>query len=159
MIIKSLAVTARNSVNLKTMEIQRRLGEILAPYVGKKVRKVSGHGGWIVALDKQLHNFYAELSTEGFHCWVSCRFDWASLEVQTTFNTADLVGGGHAVEYVKTSISFAKITKEAGVLVEIFSPVSLKTDYTLEWVESTRKQAAQLEDQARGLRWQLREFA
>ena len=159
MIVKSLTVTTRNSVNLKTMEIQRRLGEILVPYVGKKVRKISGHGGWIAALDKQLDNFYTELSAEGFRCWVSCRFDWASLEVQATFNSADLVGGGHAVEYVKASVSLAKITKEAGVLVEIFRPVSLKTDYTLEWVESTRKQAAQLEDQARELRSQLREFA
>ena len=159
MIIKSLTVTTRNSVNLKTMEIQRRLGEILAPYVGRKVRKVSGHGGWIAALDKQLDHFYTELSAEGFRCWVSCRFDWASLEVQATFNSADLVGCGHAVEYVKASISLAKITREAGVLVEIFSPVSLKTDYTLDWVESTRKQAAQLEDQARELRSQLREFA
>jgi len=155
MIVKSLTITTRNSVNLKAMEIQRRLGEILVPCVGKKVRKVSGHGGWIAALDKQLDRFYAELRAEGFRCWVSCRSDWASLEVQATFNSADLVGGGHA----KASVSLAKITGEAGVLVEIFPPVSLRTDYTLEWVESTRKQAAQLEDQVRGLRSQLREFA
>jgi hypothetical protein len=140
------------------MEIQRRLGEILAPYIGKKVRKVSGHGGWIVALDKELDNFYSDLAAEGFRCWISCRFDWASLEVQATFNAADLVGGGHAVEYVKASISLAKITGENGTLVEIFQPAILRTDYTLEWVEATRKQAAQLEGQARELRSQLREF-
>ena len=158
MSISSLSVTTRNSVNIKTMEIQRRLGEILAPYVGKKVRKVSGHGGWIVALNKELDNFYSDLSAEGFRSWISCRFDWASLEVQATFNSAELAGGGHAVEYVKASISLAKITRENGTLVEIFKPVTLKTDYTLEWVEATRKQAAQLEDQARELRSQLREF-
>jgi len=158
MSISSLSVTTRNAVNLKTMEIQRRLGEILAPYIGKKVRKVSGHGGWIVALDKELDNFYSDLAAEGFRCWISCRFDWASLEVQATFNAADLVGGGHAVEYVKASISLAKITGENGTLVEIFQPAILRTDYTLEWVEATRKQAAQLEGQARELRSQLREF-
>jgi len=158
MSISSLSVTTRNAVNLKTMEIQRRLGEILAPYVGKKVRKVSGHGGWIVALDKELDNFYSDLAAEGFRCWISCRFDWASLEVQATFNSTELVGGGHAVEYVKASISLAKITRENGALVEIFKPAILRTDYTLEWVEATRKQAAQLEDQARELRSQLREF-
>lgn len=156
--ISSLSVTTRNAVNLKTMDIQRRLGEILAPYVDKKVRKVSGHGGWIVALDKELNNFYSDLASEGFRCWISCRFDWASLEVQATFNSAELVGGGHAVEYVKASIPLAKITRENGTLVEIFKPVILRTDYTLEWVEATRKQAAQLEDQARELRSQLREF-
>lgn len=158
MSISSLSVATRNAVNLKTMDIQRKLGEILGPYVDKKVRKVSGHGGWIVALDKELNIFYSDLASEGFRSWISCRLDWASLEVQATFNSAELVGGGHAVEYVKASILLAKITQENGTLVEIFEPVILRTDYTLEWVEATRKQAAQLEDQARDLRSQLREF-
>jgi hypothetical protein len=158
MSISSLSVTTRNAVNIKTMEIQRRIIEILAPYVGKKVRKVSGYGGWIVALDRELNDFYDNLNAEGFHCWICCRFDWASLEVKSTFKCADLMGGGHAVEYVKASISLAKITGENGTLVEIFKPAILRTDYTLDWVEATRKQAAKLEDQARELRSQLREF-
>ena len=44
--ISPLAVATRNGLNSKAMEAQQRLVALLTPYLGRKIRKISGYGGW-----------------------------------------------------------------------------------------------------------------
>lgn len=153
-----LAVSTRNCVNLKAMEVQQRLASLLTPYLGKKVRKISGSGGWVAALAPKLQAFSAQLQAEGFRCFVGCEYSWISVDLDTTYKVAELVGGGHAVDYVKAHVSLARIDPDTGELLHLFDPADLRTDYTLQWVEQTREKARLLESEARELRSQLREF-
>jgi hypothetical protein len=154
----SLEVTTRNAVNLKAMDAQQRVVEILTPYLGKKARKVSGYGGWVAKLEPELERFTNELRAEGFRAWVSCQYKWLTLEIDSTYNVKELVGGGHAVEYVKQSVSIGKIDDTDGELIELFDLANLRTDYTVDWVEATRAEARRLESEASELRSSLRDF-
>lgn len=155
----SLEVTTRNAVNLKAMDAQQRLAELLTPYVGKKARKVSGYGGWVAKLQTELQAFSSELHAEGFRAWVGCDHGWIHLDIDTTYKVKELVGGGHAVAYVKQTVSVGKIDTDDGELLELFDLATLRTDYTVEWVEQTQAEARRLEEEARDLRSSLREFA
>jgi hypothetical protein len=155
----SLEVTTRNAVNLKAMDAQQRVVEILTPYLGKKARKVSGYGGWVAKLEPEFERFTNELRAEGFRAWVSCDYRWLNLRIDATYNVQELVGGGHAVAYVKQSVSIGKIDDSDGELIELFDLANLRTDYTVDWVETTRAEAYRLESEALELHSSLRDFS
>jgi hypothetical protein len=156
-LIFPLAVETRNSLNTKAMEVQKELTELLAPYQDRKVRKISGYGGWVAKLEPQLTAYFQGLQADGFRGWLACDWHWLHLRLDTTYPVAELVGGGHSVDYVKADLSVGKIN-DAGELVELFPLVELRTDYSPAWVDETRAQAYALESQAQALRSSLREF-
>lgn len=146
-------VDTRNAVNARAMVIQCDLAQLLAPYLGRKARKVSGYGGWVAALAKELEQYQSEQQAEGFRCWLRVYHSWITLEVDTTCRTAD----GGAVQYVKANLSVGKVD-ESGVLLELFDLQQLRTDYSQAEIEAKRANAYELERQARELRSELRDF-
>lgn len=151
----SLEVTTRNAVNLKAMDAQQRLAEILTPYIGRKARTKTG---WGHRLAKQIDAWRDEIAAEGFRVWVSCSYSWLTLEIDARYNVQELVGGGHAVAYVKQQLTVGKVDERDGELLELAEPAQLRTDYTVDWVEATRAEAYRLECEARELRSSLRDF-
>lgn len=150
-------VEAQNNLNRAAMLAAANVRDILAPYVGRKVRKISGHGGWVAALDRQLQTFYStapEIYGTGTRVWVSCRYRWVSVEIQRQHRDVD---GGHLC-YLKQDLPVAVINEETGELERVNDPVELITSYTAEWLEHTRREARELENRARDLRHAMREF-
>lgn len=147
-----LAVETRNRTNAKAMAIQAQVIALLTPYVGKKVRKVSGHGGWVAALQPQLDALYESLRAEGVNAWLACDCSWLRLEVKASYPISS-----QGVQYVRAEIYAGKVDAQ-GVLVDVSEPVELRTDYTLAWVEQTQAEAYRLESEARTLRSALAAF-
>ena len=151
--ISPLAVATRNGLNSKAMEAQQRLVALLTPYLGRKIRKISGYGGWVAAVDRDLDRFRAELQAEGFRGWLACQSTWCHLQIDITYRLPDT----NHCSYVKANLSICKVD-EAGLLVEIFPLAERRTDYTLEWVEAVSAEARKLEDKLSQLRQSIREF-
>ena len=92
-------VEARNRLNTLALQYQQELSSILQPYLGKKVRKVSGYGGWVKALEAQVHELDKRYWEQGVrvHCVFSVTRFWAELSYSYKFN-------GQAVRSLKESV-------------------------------------------------------
>ena len=151
-ITSEIGIETRNKINAQAMQMQADVIAILAPYVGKKVRKISGYGGWVAALQKGL-NAYGEALPDGVFWYLRCDYRWINLEAKTTYPVSEC-----AVNYVKATVPVGFINEASGVLESVARPTTLRTDYTAEWASATRAEAARLEAAARELRSQLREL-
>ena len=58
---KAKEVYFRNAVNLKTNQVQKELIEFFRPFIGKKVRTISGYGGWSKLVKKELDLYFSDL--------------------------------------------------------------------------------------------------
>lgn len=156
-----LEVETRNKLNKRIISAQAEVVSILEPFLNKKVRKVSGYGGWTAKITPLLDDWYAKLKEEGFVVWLRLDFSSLNLEIATTYVTGESMG------YVNTE----RVTGEAwvgridqpsrvteGILTTLAPGITRKTDYTVEWVKETQANARKLEEQARFLRSELREF-
>jgi hypothetical protein len=157
-------VDARNKVNALALQYREDLVEILKPYLGKKIRKVSGYGGWVKALEPALDDLAARYREQG--CRTYCTFCitsfWAELSV--SYET-----GPHSCDYVKQQISIGKCQTEDshargkadGVLTELddFQPGDFyQTDWTADVVVHLQNQVRQAREELRELEAKLRRF-
>ena len=112
------------------MEMQQVFLDLLTPRMGCKVRKISGHGGWIKEIDLALKAIYAEHRESWKRFYLSCS-DWGgiSFELDRSYPV-----GEFGYNYVKQYGGVGR-TNSNGVLTDLCSPLDLRTDYTLEWVE------------------------
>jgi hypothetical protein len=141
-------VEARNQLNGRAMAAQAELLAILTPWLGRKIRKTSGYGGWVAKLEPVIREF----SDRSDRTWLTCQHGWLALECQSMLQLQP-----HGVSYSKAQLSIGKVD-ETGVLLELFQPTELRTDYTTTEVEFARARAFELEQQARDLRHKIREF-
>ena len=141
-------VDARNQLNARAMAAETELLTILAPWIGRKVRKTSGHGGWVAKLEPVIH----ESTDRNYRTWLTCQHSWLQLECQSMVQLQP-----HGVSYAKAQLSIGKID-ETGVLLELFQPTELRTNYTAQEIEFARARAYELEQQARDIRHNIREF-
>ena len=147
-------VEARNGLNRAAMAAETELLEILVPYIGRKVRKTSGYGGWVAKLEPEIKAFIDRQVAECIRqAWISCQASWIDLECKTIIQLPERSG----CTYLKAQLSIGKVD-ESGVLLELFQPTTLRTDYTVSEIEFARARAYELESQARDLRHQVREF-
>ena len=157
-------VDARNKVNALAMQYREDLVAILAPYMGKKIRKVSGYGGWVKALEPALDDLAARYREQG--CRTYCSFSvnsfWAELSV--SYET-----GEHSCSYVKQQISIGRCQTENsygkgkadGVLTELteLQPCDFyQTDWTADVVVHLQNQVRQAREELRELEAKLRRF-
>ena len=157
-------VDARNKVNALALQYRQDLVEILTPYLGKKIRKVSGYGGWVKALEKAMDDLGDRYREQG--CRTYCTFCitsfWAELSV--SYST-----GEYSCDYVKQQISIGKCQTEDsyargkadGVLTELteLQPCDFfQTDWTVEDVVHLQNQVRQAREELRELEAKLRRF-
>jgi hypothetical protein len=146
--INPAIVEARNQLNANAMAAEAELIEILTPWLGRKIRKMSGYGGWVAKLEPVIREF----TDRGDRTWLTCQHSWLTLECQSMLQLQP-----HGVSYSKAQLSIGKID-ETGVLLELFQPTELRTNYTATEIDFARARAFELEQQARDLRHSIREF-
>ena len=160
-----LQVEARNRLNTLALQYQQELSSILQPYLGKKVRKVSGNGGWVKALEEQMQELNRGYWQQGIrvHCVFSVTRFWAELSysykaengcgVQTFRESIWL---GHCC----TDATYSNDKQPAGVLTELADKAKdLRTDWNAEEVIDLRNQIEYQQHQLRELEARYRNFS
>ena len=157
-------VEARNRLNALALEYQEGLKAILQPYLGKKVRKVSGYGGWVKALEAQVNDLDRRYWEQGIrvHCVFSVTRFWAELSYSYKLN-----GSGATpsltesvwLGYCCTDTDYSSDEQPAGVLTQLADKAKdLRTDWTADEVIDLRNQIEYLQHQLRELEARHRNF-
>lgn len=150
--INPAIVDARNTLNARAMAAEAEVLAILTPYIGRKIRKTSGYGGWVAKLEPVFLQLQRDAQDTGFQIWPSCQLRWLCLDVKHMLQLQP-----HGVHYSKAQLSIGKID-DSGILLELFAPTELRTDYTAAEVDAKRAEAYKLESKARDIRHEIREF-
>ena len=134
----------RNAINTAANEIQGHMLRLLSPWQGKKIRKISGHGGNVAKLQAEFDRYCQDhgYNQAGQHLWVCMTASYTSLIV-TIRNTA---------RPISTELYVARFDYETGILTALGDEDKRRTDYTLAEVEQALNRAQVLEAEARELR-------
>ena len=132
-------IDAVNAANASAMFLQEALREILTPYLDRKVWKISGYGGPVASLERDLQ----ALQMQGHFC----------LQKSVSWLYCSLRNGRERVE-----ISLGKVSDD-GTLLELFETQERRTDFSLAEVNGTIQKARDLEREARELLGSVREFS
>ena len=172
---KAKEVYFRNAVNLKTNQVQKELIEFFRPFIGKKVRTISGYGGWSKLVKKELELYFddlwnpaSDLLTDSslLRYRVICHSSAGSLyfEIDTTYqyDTIDYKGReDHSTDYVKASFYVGSWDESTGNLYKVYEDEKIqlrKTDWTVEELAATRKKIKEMKEELMSLESSVREF-
>lgn len=150
-------VEARNRLNAKANELAPLLQEVLKPYIGSKVIKVTPYRDWTKkvaeALDKvtsDLPSFYSDL--HGYRLTYYIHDYNVYVELDTTYRNV-----GEAVGYLK--VEFRLCSLDGDHLSAVEPITERRTDYTVEELTEKRTKLFELEQQVSELKSELREFS
>ena len=134
----------RNAINAAANEIGGHMLRMLSPWQGRKVRKISGHGGNVAKLQAEFDRYCLDhgYNQAGQHLWVCMTASYTSLIV-TIRDTA---------RPINTELYVGRFNDETGILTHLGEGEKRRTDYTLDEVKQGLANAEQLENQARALR-------
>lgn len=164
---KAKEVFYRNAVNLKTNQVQKELIEFFRPFVGKKVRTISGYGGWSkkgCVVEGPLNLYLDDLRDEGYRVICHSSAGSLSFEIDTTYryDTIDYRGReDHSTSYVKAEFYVGSWDESTGKLNKVYEDEKIqprKTDWTVEELAATRKKIKEMRDELRDLESSVREF-
>jgi hypothetical protein len=135
----------QNNLNAEANRIEGHLIRILSPYQGVKVRKVSGHGGYVAKLQAEFQRYWIEhgYNQQGQPYWLNVYASYTSLMATVRDNTST----AKPVE-----MYLGRFDDQTGVMTRLFECRDRRTDYTLTEVEEALAKASQLEEEARRLR-------
>ena len=135
----------QNTLNGVANEIEGHLIRILSPYQGLKVRKVSGHGGYVAKLQAEFQRYRIGhgYNQPGQPYWLNVYASYTTLlatvrDNTTTAKPVEMYLGG--------------FDDQTGILKQLCEGTKRRTDYTLAEVEEALAKASRLEDEARQLR-------
>ena len=137
-------VAARNKLNRLAAQYRFELAAVLAPYLGKKIRKVSGYGGWVKALEEPIEELRATYAAEDCRVW----FEFSGSRFWVEFNLSYQGDPGHCL-YLKQTMFLGRCVTETwssekpdGILTELEHPEWLlpRTDWTVEEIEHLQNQ-------------------
>jgi hypothetical protein len=157
-------VEARNRLNTLALQYQQELSSILQPYLGKKVRKVSGYGGWVKALEAQVHDLDRRYREQGIrvHCVFSVTRFWAELSYSYKLKDSGVTRSlteSVWLGYCCTDATYSNDEQPAGVLTQLADKAKdLRTDWTADEVIDLRNQIECLQHQLRELDARHRNF-
>ena len=138
-------VAARNKLNRLAAQYRLELAAVLAPYLGKKIRKVSGYGGWVKALEKPIEELRASYMAE------NCRvcFEFSGTRFWAEFSLSYQGDPGHCL-YLKQTLFLGRCVTEDGfgrgkadgILTELEHPEESlpRTDWTVDEVQNLMNQ-------------------
>jgi hypothetical protein len=134
----------RNAINTAANEIQGHMLRLLSPWQGKKIRKISGHGGNVAKLQAEFDRYCQDhgYNQAGQHLWVCMTASYTGLIV-TIRDTA---------RPISTELYVARFDGETGIMTALGDGDKRRTDYTLAEVEQALNRAQVLEAEARKLR-------
>jgi len=137
-------IIAQNTINALANEVEGHLLRILSPYQGFKVRKISGHGGYVAKLQAEFDRYCKD---HGYN--VQNEPYWLNTYASHTALIAGLRGIQSAL---KVELYLGRFDDKTGILTGLVEGKTRRTDYTLEEVQQANTTASQLEEQARQLR-------
>jgi hypothetical protein len=134
----------RNAINALANEIGGHMLRMLSPWQGKKIRKISGHGGNVAKLQAEFDRYCFDhgYNQPGQPLWVNMHASYTSLIVTIRDNTRP----------ISTELYLARFDDETGILTALGNGDKRRTDYTLTEVEQALNRAQELETEARELR-------
>ena len=138
-------ITDQNSINGLANEIEGHLLRILSPYQGLKVRKVSGHGGYVAKLQAEFDRYCADhgYNVQGQPYW---------LNIYASYTTLIATVRDHTNRCKPVDMYLGRFSDETGIFTGLCEGTKRRTDYTLIEVQEALARASQLEEQARALR-------
>jgi hypothetical protein len=140
----------QNAINTAANEIQGHMLRLLSPWQGKKIRKISGHGGNVAKLQAEFDRYCQDhgYNQPGQSLWVNMHASYTSLIVQIRDKTRP----------ISTEVYVGRFNDETGILTHLGEGEKRRTDYTLAEVEQALARAQVLETEARSLRSKYRNF-
>lgn len=147
-----LHVETVNRVAIAANELSARLREALAPYVGKKVHKVTPYRAWS-ALGRSVVEPIAEgFRTQGFRVFFR-HSEWrVDVEIDSTYPT-----GNVSVDYVKQCFGVGSI-RDGDTLNELWEIAPFRSDFTPELVHSSLAEIEALQSRIRELELEIAPF-
>lgn len=144
-------VDARNRLNAKANELASLLQEVLKPYLGSKVIKMTPYKNWTKKVDDELRKSTTMLHECGYRLTYNIHEYVVFVNLDTTYhNTRETVG------YLKVQFRLCSLT---GDQLSAVNPITeQRTDYTVEEVAEKRAKLLKLEKQVYELKGELREF-
>lgn len=132
-------IEATNEANRRAMELQQQLLAFFAPFVGKKVQKQDG--GLLAKIAQQLKESLGEFphttALQVYRSTASYAMMW-SVRVRRGYV------GHHGSEMWSSAETTVRVGDLDGdVLVNLASPMVLRTDYTVENIRAARQKAAE----------------
>ena len=142
----------QNAIHGEANVIEGHLLQILSPWQGLKVRKISGQGGYVAKLQAELDRYCADhgYNVEGQPYWLNVYASYTSLIARVKDHTST----ASPVE-----LYLGRFNDQTGILTQLGEGVKRRTDYTLSEVEQALATAYQLEEQARELRSSVSVFS
>jgi len=136
-------IDAVNAANASAVVLQDNLREILTPYLGRKAWKISGYGGPVAALERELTELQSQEAAEGSYFVVCKSVSWLYCTLR--------------LDRERMEISLGKVSED-GTLLELFETQERRTNFTVAEVAGALEKARELEQQAREIRGSVREF-
>lgn len=152
---KNLArhVSTRNQVNVMANELRLHFKDILKPYIGKKVVKVTPYKYWLKSIEPKTRNLQNWMHEQGFRLTFTFCNSCIFANLDKTYKVSE-----QRVDFVKQEFTIALIRDCILEDCEKFICDKFRIDYTSEEITETRKQISDLESQISQLKSNIREF-
>ena len=147
-----LHIETVNRVAIAANELSARLREVLAPFLGKKIHKVTPYRSW-TALGRAVVEPIAEtFRARGFRVFFH-HSEWRiDVEIDSTYPT-----GNGSVAYVKQCFGVASI-RDGDTLKELWEIAPFRSDFTPEIVASNLEEIEALQSRIRELELEIAPF-
>ena len=149
--ISEQRIQAQNEINTVANEVEGHLLRLLSDWQGIKARKISGWGGFVKKLEAQLEEY------AGRHGFNEHEGDWW-LNVHASY-TSIIASIRNIKTAQKVDVYLARFDDKTGILTHLCECEKRRTNYTLEYVQANINKARELEEQARQLRSEVRDFS
>ena len=147
--ISQQRINAQNEINAVANEVDGHLVRLFSEWQDVKARKISGGGGFVKKLQAQLEEYEQSHGYNSDDWWLHCYASYTSIIASLRNRKTAL----------KVEIYLARFDDETGVLTRVHECLQRRTDYTLEGVQANINKARELEEQARQLRSEVRDFS
>tara|TARA_R100001509_G_scaffold135257_1_gene88990 strand:+ start:622 stop:1107 length:486 start_codon:yes stop_codon:yes gene_type:complete len=121
------SIENRNNCNYFSNCFSRDLVDLFTPFLNKKVRKVSGHGGWLKSIEKLIEPWQKQqIVGFGDNDRILIYASYTSLVCKV--QTWDKV----SKRYASNEIYFGRVDDSTGVLTELSEPTKYRIDLTAD---------------------------
>ena len=147
-----LHIETVNRVAIAANELSARLREVLAPFIGKKVHKITRYREWTVCPQKAVDLVVADFRARGFRVFFR-HSEWRiDVEIDTTYPfSAD------SVEYVKQCFGIGSI-RNGDILNGLWEVAPFRSDFTPELVASNLAEIESLRARISALELEIAPF-
>jgi hypothetical protein len=153
-------VATRNLVNAKANDSQAEFRNLLEPFIGKKVIKVTPYSTWTKQVANVLDTVTSRADFAGPHTgrfrlvYNFCAYS-VYAEIDTTYRIDE-----HSVNYVKQEFCVCYLDGDhySTTLISLPDLANFRTDYTVEEIIEKRAKQAELQAELRAIESGLYEF-